>query len=84
MTENEMAGCGDPMDCLPPIPCSVNSLPLLTTNLIYFSMNLFLKYEKIYNTMIVFWRRQWHPTPVLLPGKFHGWRNLVGYSPWGC
>ena len=22
-------------------------------------------------------------TPVLLPGKFHGWRNLVGYSPWG-
>ena len=24
------------------------------------------------------WRRQWHPTPVLLPGKSHGWRNLVG------
>ena len=29
-------------------------------------------------------RRQWHPTPVLLPGKSHGWRSLVGYSPWGC
>ena len=29
------------------------------------------------------WRRQWHPTPVLLPGKSHGWRSLVGYSPWG-
>ena len=28
-------------------------------------------------------RRQWHPTPVLLPGKYHGWRSLVGYSPWG-
>ena len=28
------------------------------------------------------WRRQWHPTPVLLPGKPHGWRRLVGYSPW--
>ena len=28
-------------------------------------------------------RRQWHPTPVLLPGKSHGWRSLVGYSPWG-
>ena len=28
-------------------------------------------------------RRQWHPTPVLLPGKSHGWRNLVGCSPWG-
>ena len=28
-------------------------------------------------------RRQWHPTPVLLPGKPHGWRSLVGCSPWG-
>ena len=26
---------------------------------------------------------QWHPTPVLLPGKFHGRRTLVGCSPWG-
>jgi len=30
------------------------------------------------------WRRQWHPTPVLLPGKSHGWRSLEGCSPWGC
>ena len=29
------------------------------------------------------WRRQWHPIPVLLPGKSHGWRSLVGCSPWG-
>ena len=29
------------------------------------------------------WRRKWQPTPVLLPGKFHGQRSLVGYSPWG-
>ena len=29
------------------------------------------------------WRRQWHPTPVLLPGKSHGWRGLVGCTPWG-
>ena len=28
-------------------------------------------------------RRQWHPTPVLLSGKPHGQRNLVGCSPWG-
>ena len=28
-------------------------------------------------------RRQWHPTPVLLPGKSHGWRSLEGCSPWG-
>ena len=26
--------------------------------------------------------RKWQPTPVLLPGEFHGWRSLVGYSPW--
>ena len=29
------------------------------------------------------WRRQWPPTPVLLPGKSHGRRSLEGYSPWG-
>ena len=29
------------------------------------------------------WRRQWHPTPVLLPGKSHGRRSIVGYNPWG-
>ena len=30
-----------------------------------------------------FRRRQWQPTPVLLPGKSHGQRSLVGCSPWG-
>ena len=46
-------------------------------------------------TLVIFWllflimvilidrRRQWHPTPVLLPGKSHGWKSLLGYSPWG-
>ena len=29
------------------------------------------------------WRRQWHPTPVLLPGKSHGQRSLEGCSLWG-
>ena len=29
------------------------------------------------------WRRQWQPTLVFLPGKSHGWRSLVGCSPWG-
>ena len=29
------------------------------------------------------WRRGWQSTPVFLPGKSHGPRNLVGYSPWG-
>ena len=29
------------------------------------------------------WRRKWQPTPVFLPGKFHGHRSLTGYSPYG-
>ena len=29
------------------------------------------------------WRRKWQPTPVFLPGEFHGWRSLAGYSPRG-
>ena len=31
----------------------------------------------------IFWSRKWQPTPVLLPGKVHGQRSLVGYRPWG-
>ena len=31
----------------------------------------------------IYWRRQWYPTPVLLPRKSHGRRSLVGCSPWG-
>ena len=37
----------------------------------------------VINTAICPRRRQWQPTPVLLPGKSHGWRSLVGCSPWG-
>ena len=33
---------------------------------------------------VILLRRQWHPTPVLLPGKSHGWTSLEGCSPWGC
>ena len=43
-----------------------------------------LETVKLIVTSLVYWRRQWHPTPVLLPGKSHGWRSLVGCSPWGC
>ena len=30
------------------------------------------------------WRREWQPTPVFLPGEFHGQKSLVSYSPWSC
>ena len=39
-------------------------------------------YIHLYIYMYV-WRRKRQPTPLLLPGKSHGWRSLVGYSPWG-
>ena len=38
---------------------------------------------EISTTSDIQWRRQWHPTPALLPGKCHGWKSLVGRSPWG-
>ena len=37
----------------------------------------------LYDNMKPHWRRQWHPTPILLPGKSHGRRSLEGCSPWG-
>ena len=37
----------------------------------------------LHEPMLPLWRRQWHPTPVLFPGKSHGPRSLVGCSPWG-
>ena len=35
------------------------------------------------NYCTIAFKRQWHPTPVLLPGKSHGWRSLVGCNPRG-
>ena len=29
------------------------------------------------------WKKEWKPTPVFLPGEFHGQRSLVDYSTWG-
>ena len=40
--------------------------------------------HEIKRHLLLGWRRQWHPTPVLLPGKSHGWKSLVSCSPWGC
>ena len=34
-------------------------------------------------THVHWWKRRWHPTPVILAGKSHGQRSLVGCSPWG-
>ena len=42
-----------------------------------------IMHSNVYYSHTQCWRRQWHPTPVLLPGKSHGQRSLVGCSPWG-
>ena len=34
--------------------------------------------------LLPMFEKEMAPTAVLVPGKFHGWRSLVGYSPWGC
>ena len=31
----------------------------------------------------ILWSRKWQPAPLFLPGKLHGQKTLVGYSPWG-
>ena len=45
--------------------------------------NIHFAHQKKMQHIFFLIRRQWHPTPVLLPGKSHGWRSLVGCSPWG-
>ena len=47
-----------------------------------YSKLLNLRERKKCGSLRFVWRRQWHPTPVLLPGKSHGRRSLVGCSPW--
>ena len=57
----------------------------------YLSMGISSSFQKVSSFLLLIiasgsllkQRRQWHPTPVLLPGKSHGQRSLVGYSPWG-
>ena len=56
--------------------------PLATVSSFSTSVSLFLNLNFILEYSW-FRRRQWHPTPVLLPGKSHGQRSLVGCSPWG-
>ena len=48
---------------------------------LYLLMFTIIQYLKISHILIQ--RRQWQPTPVLLPGESQGQRSLVGYSPWG-
>ena len=60
---------------IPPLIPTLVSICLFSTSVSIFSLQI--------RTSIPFlWRRQWQPTPILLPGKSHGRRSLVGCSPW--
>ena len=54
-----------------------NDCPRNWSNLLWMNRRLFVRQGQEAQ------RRRWHPTPVLLPGKSHEQRSLVGYSPWG-
>ena len=64
-----------------------SALSRLTISFIPSSGNIFLLEVHLFKIffskgMLISRRRQWHPTPVLSPEKSHGWRSLVGCSPW--
>ena len=50
---------------------------------VFWKLCFAVQYNDLGCNMLWSWREQWHPTPVLLPGKSHGWRSLVGCSSWG-
>ena len=72
---------------------SMRQIPLLTSTYRQRMTSLVAQMVKRLPTMLEtwvqslgwedLWRRKWQPTPVFLPGKSHGWRSLLGYSPWG-
>ena len=68
------------------VPCALQqaliSYPFLYTDAFDLSCKV-LMVNLVYSTQYMLGRRQWQPTPVLLPGKSHGRMSLVGYSPWG-
>ena len=63
-----------------PYPRPWTTSEMYDENIVYILMMKRLFMTKLQTNLLL---RQWHPTPVLLAGKSHGWRNLVDYSPWG-
>ena len=63
---------------LPPRATSVTK-PLVCSSRIFYLH----KPPPIHTYLCVCWRRQWQPTPVLLPGESQGQQSLVGCRPWG-
>ena len=84
--DNNIQPCHTPSPILNQfIFLDTNSLPYMICNFFFLLCSLSSLSGKfiLMKSKVIYWRRQWHPTPVLLPGKSHGWRSLGGYSPWG-
>ena len=63
---------------------NILSLCLILVSLISMCLGVFLLGLILYGTLSASWRRrQWHPTPVLLPGESQGWGSPVGCRLWG-
>ena len=91
MPSSHLILCG-PLLLLPPILSSIRVFSSESTLYMrwskYWSFSFSIIPSKEFPGMIsapylIHRRRQWQPTPVLLPGKSHGQRSLVGCSPWG-
>ena len=74
------APCGDQTPSSVPPPAWGRSSP---TNIPVYLPSSFVLPSFVWVYIFFSWRRQWHPTPVLLPGKSHGRRSLEGCSLWG-
>ena len=79
-----LPGCRDPKHSIPYIYIYIYIHTYIYRMQLWISAKCYFYIFNIVITAMHIRRRQWHPTPVLLPGKSHGWRSLVGYSPWGC
>ena len=74
------------MDCRMPDFPTLNSLPEFAQTQISLVAQTVKRLSTMRETRVRSpgrWRRDWQFTPVLLPGKSHGQRSLVDYSPWG-
>ena len=63
-----------------PLPSSYQNIILYMFLMCFFDV---FRIHSFTPSKVTIRRRRWHPTPVLSPGKSHGWRSLVGCSPWG-
>ena len=81
--KNSLQGFGNQQMTPMMLEGDARGFPERTTSLSLISSVSSVQFSILLCCLVWSWRRQWQPTPVLLPGKSHGQRSLVGFSPWG-